>query len=199
MSPQFPTPEPLEPYFRNLAQMLAQTSWLPDPAVVQKLNRPVFPSMPDMRHRIEIIKSKNNAAIGMFDDNTTPEWALLWAHGLEGARPSGWSVIHVWPVTKDLNTYTHLANLALVRETLASLTDKEGPLTAYLRWHAWQVYGWKPESEKEPTQPAHYAEIQWRYLEETADPQALIRQRFNKMDNPRIKVLRPIMEKLGTL
>jgi hypothetical protein len=43
--------------------------------------------------------------------------------------------------------YTHLANLAMVPEPFASLTDKNGPLTVFLRWHAWEVYGWKPERE----------------------------------------------------
>ena len=137
---------------------------------------------------------ESGTAVGMYDDNATPEWAIFWAHDLDGPRPKGWTIAHVWPASDDISSYTHLANLAMVREPFASLTDKTGPLTGFLRWHGWDVYGWKPEQQAEPTKPDGYDEIQWRYLASVADPKALIRQRLIASDNQRTKILRPIME-----
>jgi hypothetical protein len=140
-----------------------------------------------------------NGIVGMFDDNTTPEWALFWAHDLQGERPPGWTIAHVWPTSGDIDSYTHLANIAMVPEPFAGLTDKNGPLTAFLRWHAWQVYEWKPKAEAKPMKPDGYDEIEWRYLEFVDDPKALIRRRFEKRDNQRTRILRPIMRKRGML
>jgi hypothetical protein len=99
-------------------------------------------------------------AIGMYDDNATPEWALFWSHGLRGTRPKGWTIAHVWPTSDHIDSFTHIANLAMAPEAFASLTYKKGPLTAYLRWHAWQVYRWKPKQESDPVRPNGYDEIE---------------------------------------
>jgi hypothetical protein len=135
----------------------------------------------------------------MYDDNATPEWALFWPHGLIGTRPKGWAVAHVWPSCGDVDSYTHLANLALVPESFSGLTDKNGALTTFLRWHAWTVYHWKPISAGVPTQPGGYHEIQWRYLDRTDNPTALIRREFERRNNQRTRILRPIMARRGLL
>ena len=96
----------------------------------------------------------------MYDDNTTPRWATLWAHGTGRASGCpGWGFAHVWSASDDINSYTHLANLAMIPECFASLTDKNGPLTGYLRWHAWTVYGWKPDHVDPPQIALGLAEI----------------------------------------
>ncbi len=95
--------------------------------------------------------------VGMYDDNTTPRWAFFWAHGIpETAHPSNRTFAHVWEGADNIGAYTHLANLVMVPEPFASLTDKDGPLTGFLRWHAWTVYRWKPASAAAPraTAPA---------------------------------------------
>jgi hypothetical protein len=142
---------------------------------------------------------KNGKKIGMYDDNTTPAWALLWAHGITGGSRRGWTFAHVWPACDDINSFTHPANLALVSECFASLTDKDGPLTAYLRWHAWTVYGWKPSAEKPPQMPQGYKSIRWRYLTNILAPRQFIRQRLEKLTNQRVRILRPIMKRRGML
>jgi hypothetical protein len=190
-----PQPDPLDEFIPALARMVATTSWLPNQAVVASLAKAVFPTS---RYRSEHSRfstiQENGGLIGMYDDNTTPEWAIFWAHGLNGTRPKGWTIAHVWPACDDLTSYTHLANLAMVREPLASLTDKSGPLTRFLRWHAWDVYNWKPERQAVPAKPDGYDEISWRYLKSAGDPKALIRQRLAGCDNQRTRILRPIME-----
>ncbi len=74
-----------------LAQMVAKTSWLPHPETVEALGKAVFPTVrarkgfPRCSHLME-----DSQPIGMFDDNATPSWALLWSHSIQG-RPQGWA------------------------------------------------------------------------------------------------------------
>ena len=120
-------------------------------------------------------------------------WALLWSHGITGRR-KGWTVAHVWPETDCMHSFTQVANLALIPECFGTLTDKTGPLTTFLRWHAWDVYHWKPAQYAEPTKPNGYDSITWRYFESVPNPKALILQRLKKLNNRRTRVLVPFME-----
>lgn len=124
---------------------------------------------------------------------------MFWTHGLTGVRPKGWTIAHVWPASDDIDSYTHIANLAMVPEPFANLTDKIGPLTAFLRWHSWHVYGWKPKLMAEPTKPDRFDDIRWRYLESEENPRALLREQIYKRNNDRTRILRPIMERLKML
>ncbi len=191
-----PNPDPLDEFVPELARMVANTSWLPNPAVVASLGGAVFPTSRSKRKspRFTHIMAEGNA-VGMYDDNATPEWALFWTHGLIGTRPPGWTIAHVWPTSDDISSYTHLANLAMVREPFASLTDKNGPLTRFLRWHAWSVYAWKPASEAEPIKPDGYDAIEWRYFDPVPDPVSVISQRLAALDNQRTRILSPIMQR----
>jgi hypothetical protein len=130
----------------------------------------------------------------MYDDNATPTWAMLWAHGIFGGSRAGWGFAHVWTASDDINSYTHLADLVMIPECLAGLTDKKGPLTAYLRWHAWTAYGWKPDHVDPPPMPADYSGIQWRYLPKADEPKLLIIRRIAELNNERVRILRPIMD-----
>ena len=69
------------------------------------------------------------ATVGMYDDNATPEWALFWSHGLQGTRPKGWVITHVWPTSHDINLYTHLAiqhrTTAICRQGFSLRTDDQ--------------------------------------------------------------------------
>lgn len=133
----------------------------------------------------------------MYDDNTTPAWALFWAHGLEGKREKGWTIAHVWPASGDIDAYTHLANLALVPEPFAGLTDKNGPLTPFLRWHAWYAYCWKPSAEDKLEKPDGYEQIEWRYLDAIVEPWKPISEWIDKKSNQRTRILQPIMRRRG--
>lgn len=193
---QIPYPDALDELYPRLASMVAGTSWLPHPDVVSEFDGAVFPTIRGTRLR-EIVHA--GAVVGMYDDNATPEWSLFWTHNLVGTRPKGWNIAHVWPVSKDINAYTHLANLAMVPESFAGLTDKKGPLAAYLKWHAWSIYGWKPEGMPVPAKPVEYDNITWRYLDSVANPRSLVRHNMDQRDNQRVRMLRPIMQQQGIL
>ena len=188
----------LDEYSPSLAQMVAKLSYLPHPDTVRALNGAAFPTARARRlhPRLSLIL-KDNEAIGMYDDNTTPTWALLWSHGIVGGQRKGWGFAHVWQVSDDTKSYTNIANLALIPECFTSLTDKEGPLTSYLRWHAWVVYGWKPVNKETPSEPPEFDKIKWIYLERNTEPRQFINKRMLERNNDRVRILRPIMVKLG--
>ncbi len=78
-------------------------------------------------------------------------------------------------------------------ESLGSLSDKDGPLGPYLRFHAFNTYGWHLASETQPVQPQGYESIEWRYLPEYAQPQDFIEERMRALNNQRVKALRELM------
>lgn len=197
---RIPPPATLDPFAETLAEIVATTSWLPSERVVKAINKAAFPTIRSNRKnpRFSLLQ-KGGTDIGMYDDNTTPEWALFWSHGLRGTRPKGWTIAHVWPSSEDISAYTNLANLVMLREPFAGLTDKDGPLTQFFRWHSWARYQWKPAQEPLPAKPSGYENIQWRYLSSDSDPKTLIFQRFTKGNNKRSRILRPIMERHGWL
>lgn len=192
--PRFPKPTLPPEYSLMLAEMVAKTSWFPHPETVKTLGSAVFPTVrarkgfPRCSHVID-----NEQPIGMYDDNATPSWALLWSHNIQGRR-RGWTVAHVWAETDCIHSFTHLANLALIPECFGTLTDKTGPLTTFLRWHAWQTFQWKPAQYAEPTKPHGYDSVTWQYFESVPDPMALVLQRLKKLNNQRTRMLLPLME-----
>ena len=201
MTPKFPKAEIPREYFLILAQMVAGTSWLPHPETVSELGHAVFPSLRARKERPRLSHfMENGEPIGMYDDNVTPAWALFWSHGMiKGTKPKGWMIAHIWSETDCLDSYTNLANLALIPECFGTLTDKNGPLTMFLRWHAWEAYHWKPASAPQPEKPEDYEKVSWRYLEKTGNPKELIRYMVNQSDNQRTRILRLIMERNGML
>jgi hypothetical protein len=196
-----PMLEPLDDHFAALARMVATTSWLPHPYTMRALGRAPFPTSRERKTHLRFTQIWDNGEeVGMYDDNTTPRWALLWAHGFkETHHPSGWTFAHVWESADDIKDYTHLANLVMVPECFGSLTDKRGPLTGFLRWHAWAAYGWKPASAEKPKKPEGYELISWRYFAKYGRPKDFIRERVTGLGNRRVTILRPIMERLGML
>src|SRR5690242_7342819 len=117
----------LDDYVPSLCRIVAQTSWLPHPDTVRAVGRAVFPTSRARKDRQRFTPIlQEGQVVGMYDDNTTPTWALLWAHGIGRGSRTGWAFAHVWTASDDINSYTHPANLAMVPECLASLTDKSG-------------------------------------------------------------------------
>ncbi len=195
MAHKFPRAEIPPEYFLTLAQMVATASWLPNPDTVKEMSGAVFPALRARRKYPRLTYAfENEKPVAMYDDNATPAWALIWAHGITGTRPKGWTIAHVWPETDSVESYTHLANLIMIPECFGTLTDKIGPLTVFLRWHAWTVYHWKPEQQIELPKPERYEAITWRYFEYAGDPKTLIRHRLIDLENQRTRILRPLME-----
>ncbi len=185
---------PILPDFTHAGEVIAALAsyiLLPHPNVVAKLDCSVFPSIRDQKNRITVSSIGDRKVL--LDDNTTPRWAMLWSHGYTTtAHPKGWTFAHVWARPKDPDCYTHLANLAMMPEYLASLSDKDGPLCAFLRYHAWEQYGWKPMGEDEPPQPKTYEGIKWCYLREENNPNGCVRSRVEILGNKRCKLLRKL-------
>ena len=193
----WPTPEIPACHFIDLAQIVAKTSWLPDPKVVRKFPDPVFPTI-RKKSDAQIgnpVADTNGSVIGMFDNNTAPKLAIGWTHGLAGST-KGWTIAHVWPSSEDVTSYTHLANLALVPEALSTTTDKQGPLTQYLQYHAWKNYKWRPSGTPQPNEPAGYSQIQWRYLKGLTEPKAKVRGNLLKTKDQKLIKLLQIMKTL---
>jgi hypothetical protein len=118
----------LDDYFPCLCRIVAQTSGL-HPDTVCAVGRAVFPISRARKDRPRFTPIlQQGQVVGIYDDNTTPTWALLWSHGIAGGSRAGWAFAHVWTVSDDIKSYTHPANLAMLPECLASLTDKSGPL-----------------------------------------------------------------------
>jgi hypothetical protein len=187
-------------YGPALVRMVTETSWLAHPDTVKTIGRAIFPTVRARKGHTRGAQINDGKGAGMYDDNTTPRWAFLWAHGISITHhPSSRTFAHVWEGADDIASYCHLANIVMVPEPFAGLTDKKGPLTSYLRWHAWSVYGWKPAHATTPEKPADFEDVTWRYLPKIDDPLGFIRARIATLNNERIRTLRLIMKSLETL
>jgi len=195
MQRPYPSVSCLDAFLLPLAKMVAETSYLPHPDVVAQFSRAVFPTVRARKREQLYLEFTSGDRVGMYDDNTTPRWALMWTHGyLQTNRLSGWMHAHVWTAADDIDSYTHLANLIMVPECFGALTDKKGPLTSFLQWHAWEKYGWKAKHAAPPQKPCDYEEIVWQYLPSIDQPVRAIQQRVAELDNQRVKVLRRLMK-----
>ena len=164
----------------------------PHPEVVSRLHGAVFPVIRDTQKRSQV-ETVDGRRI-MYDDNTTPRWALLWSHGFETtAHCKGWTFAHVWNESKNPDAYTHVANLVMMPECLASLSDKDGPLVPFLRYHAETVYGWRPQGKPEVGKPSGYDDLEWNYFEPVPDPRGHIRARLARSNAGRAKCLRDLL------
>jgi hypothetical protein len=141
----------------------------------------------------------------MYDDNTSPRWALLWAHGITNERNrdgSPWVFAHVWEggaavqrYSDDIRCYTRLENLAMVPRGYSNLTDEGGPLAVYLRYHAWDKYRWKPEDEKkDPSKPFGYDDLEFKetnYFDLIEDPEPFVCKELKRraLNSERARIL----------
>jgi hypothetical protein len=187
-------PSEIDEKLINMLPEFAKLILLPNAEVVSKSDGPIFPTIRDSANRLNVDEEQQI----LLDDNTTPRWAILWTHGyLSTSHPKSWTVAHVWPYPKDRYCYTHLANLALLPEYMSSLTDKQGPLTSFLKFHSWEKYKWKPELEVEPQKPEGYDLIKWRYLPNVLDPISLVNSQVSRLTNQRCRKLKYLMTAAG--
>jgi hypothetical protein len=185
---------------RTVARLVAHLCRFPDAKTVEQFKKAVFPTKRKTTDRGKLIYA-GNKPLGMYDDNTTPRWALLWSHGIRcgGGNDSlrGWRVAHVWNNCNNLDCYTRLENLLLVPAAYAGLTDDEGPLAPYLRYHAHDAYEeWCPECKQMPKKPDDYDAFSsaWQYLPaapaEHGNSRDLVVTRLKGSRSGRAKVLR---------
>ena len=187
---------------RAIALMAAQFCRLPDCDTVKTFGKAVFPTQRKTAQRGSLIIDKSNKEIGMYDDNTTPRWALCWSHGIIGGDKAlkGWHVAHVWNKCNNVHCYTRLENLLLVPAAYAGLTDDDGPLAPYLRYHAFKVYRWRPKGRPAPKMPSEYEKFasKWRYLSaEPGDARERVLARLKEGRGQRAKVLRKFIRRIS--
>ncbi len=164
----------------------------PHPDVISRLSGAVFPVIRDTRKRIQVDTIDGHNI--MYDDNTSPRWAILWSHGFETtAHIKGWTFAHVWNESKDPEAYTHVANLVMMPECLASLSDKDGPLVPFLRYHAEAVYGWRPKGKPAVGKPSGYNDMEWNYFKPIPNPRGHIRDRLARSNAQRANRLRELL------
>lgn len=163
---------------------------MPHPNVVEALGAPVFQSIRDQKNRLTIGEIAGQTVL--LDDNVTPRWAILWAHCIKNTEHlKGWTFAHIWGQPKNPNAYTHLANLCMMPEFFGSLSDKNGPLCDYLKFHSWSRYGWSPDGSA-PIEPPNFQSVQWQYLRDFPRPKDFIAERLGALDNQRVNLLREV-------
>ncbi|MBM9593438.1 hypothetical protein [Roseitranquillus sediminis] len=188
-----PAPPDLGPDLKALVQIAVPHCLLPHPDVVAAVGGAIFPVIRGAKSDRFSVQEIDGRRL-MVDDNTSPRWALLWSHGYRMTHPAkGWTIAHVWTRARDPDSYTHLANILMMPEPLASLSDKQGPLGPYLRFHAFDAYGWSPAGEDAPGRPDGYEMISWTYFEPHSDPWSFIRQQMSRLNNDRVRALAPLM------
>lgn len=183
---------------RAVALLAARLCLLPDKKTVRQFKKAVFPTKRKTTSRGKRIRKGK----GMWDDNTTPRWALLWSHGVHGGNDvlRGWHVAHVWSNCNELECYTRLENLLLVPAAYAGLTDGDGPLAPYLRYHAFKVYRWRPKGKPAPKKPLEYEKFRklWRYLRaERGNARKLVLDRLQQGRGRRAEVLRKFIDSIS--
>lgn len=175
----------------SLVRIVLRHCLFPNPATVRAVDGAVFPSIRDQKKRLTLEEVEGRTLL--LDDNVTPRWALLWSHGFAATHHlTGWTFAHVWGAPKDPGAYTHLANLCMMPEFFGSLSDKQGPLCAYLRFHAWDRYGWSLGDQK-VERPEGYEALEWHYLPAIEDPKGYILKRVGELNNQRVHLLRQAM------
>lgn len=179
----------------DLARIAVRHCRLPHPAVVKRMNGAVFPVIRGrLEQRGKCLTGTIDGRKIMYDDNTTPRWALLWSHGIDiMSHPKGWVFAHVWGDVKNPDTYTHLANLVMLPESFGGLSDKQGPLVPYLQYHAEATYGWRPTNRNPIVKPVGYDDLTWNYLDSIPDPRGFVRERMSKSNAQRVKLLRELL------
>lgn len=95
------------------------------------------------------------------DDNTFANTALK-AKVSHLGEFKGFAVCHIWPKTcYDERYHTMPANLVLLPQELAGLTDHNRAVEQCLKYRAWELYDWYPDGLTQPEKPTNYPD-NWR-------------------------------------
>lgn len=175
---------------QRIAAIALRYCKMPHPDTVAQFSNAVFPSIRNHKKRGTLDADSKI----LFDSNRTPRWALFWSHGIGATHhPKGWTIAHTWTCAQDPEAYTNLRNLVLMPECFGSLSDKSGPLSAYLEYHAYSVYGWKPEGFAVPDKPIGFDEIIWQYFDPFENAEAFVHSRLMSLQNVNVKIMRSLM------
>jgi hypothetical protein len=164
-------------YASTLEAVAAHTLFLDPATVVQTGGEPIFPVIRNPNRRGEFTEVEGLQV--MYDDNTTPTSALLWA----ARRKKGADVQynHVFGDPRNPATYSALWNLCVTPAFLAKTTDGSNhpEVLAALRYRAVDLYGYWPAGEESPAEPAGYRDLSWAASPEpVADLEGEFRRRL---------------------
>jgi len=164
-------------YESTLQAVAAHMLFLHPDTVTQTRGEAVFPMIRNPNRRGELTEVEGRQV--MYDDNTTPTLALLWA----SRRKKGPDVQynHVFGDPRNPTTYTALWNLCVTPAFLAKATDGSNhpEVLAALRYRVVDLYGHWPRGEVRPTEPNGYQELEWAKMPEPLeDLEAELRTRL---------------------
>ena len=164
-------------YESTVQAVAAHTLFVHSDTVAQTRGDAVFPVIRNPNRRGELTEVEGRRV--MFDDNTTPTLALLWA----SRRKKGPDVQcnHVFGDPRNPATYTALWNLCVTPAFLAKTTDGSNhpEVLAALRYRVVDLYGFWPNGEECPPKPGGYNTLAWAEMPEpVGDLEAELRARL---------------------
>jgi hypothetical protein len=146
-------------YSSTVAAVAEYTVFLDPRTVEQTKNHAVFPVIRN-QNKIGEFDTLPDGRDVMFDDNTTPTRAFLWAAACKTGPDMQYN--HVWTAAKDPDLYTALWNLCATPAFLAKTTDgkNHSAVRAALQYRAFRLYGAHPPGQR-PVKPPDYDELRW--------------------------------------
>ena len=165
--------------YKGITEAVAAHSVFLHPATVsQTLGKGLFRLVRDPVRRGTLGSLPDGTPV-FYDDNTGPKLAFLWA----ARRITGPDVQynHVWGNPRNVDTYTALWNLCATPAFLAKTTDGSNhpEVQELLKYRAFDLYGFLPVGEKEPSRPGEYDSLKWPEPPEPVENlESLIRQRL---------------------
>jgi hypothetical protein len=166
-------------YGSVVAAVAAHARFLHPEMVRQTAGSALFPIVrwqpkaePDLFRRVGTVDGDREV---VFDDNTSPRDAFLWAAGLpaySSNRYPDYVFTHIWDrdegdrgarkYARDPDAYTALWNVCATPAFLAKTTDTLPEVREALRFHAYKHYGARPAAAPEPKEPNGYSKLPWR-------------------------------------
>ncbi|MFM7468853.1 MAG: hypothetical protein ACKO37_05090 [Vampirovibrionales bacterium] len=122
----------------------------------------------------------------MYDDNSSPRDAFLYANGLKRKLHEDVQFNHLYQLSDSIDDYTNLANIVMTPAFIAKLTDTHSETKELLQYRAYELYGYDPEGKihaKKP--PKDYDNLPWAEpLKKYENVEAFMRKKiFTKKGN----------------
>ncbi|WP_297492431.1 hypothetical protein [Acidocella sp.] len=164
--------------YGNIEQIIASLTVFSHPnTVAQTSNQAIFRTIrargDNKRHNVGMASGR----LVMYDDNTVPQDAFLWANGFRYKTEfpeCQFNHIYGGVHCQNPEIYTSLANICITPAFLAKLTDTHRSIPALLKFRSFTLYGWAPNGEI-PKKPDNYDSLEWAdTLPPTTDVKAAI-------------------------
>ncbi|MBL7543171.1 MAG: hypothetical protein JNL11_05110 [Bdellovibrionaceae bacterium] len=167
--------------FSNLSSLIAKYTLFTHPNIVEQTkNENIFQIIRDLKNRGKI--SEYNGIMLMACDNTGPQHAFEWANG--GIKKTDIQINHIYALSKDVKSYTSLANLCATPAFLAKLTDTDDEIKNLLRYRAFELYGYYIGSP--PTKPENYQNLVWhKFMQGPSNLEKFFLQRIDECPKSR--------------